>query len=107
MNLTHRHAFLRYIVIDECLVQPVKDSEDAASGKSEEESLWYKEDLLAAINQRISAFSPHAKPIAMRTLEKDLVDMQSLFGVEILKLSQNRRAHYRYAKSGMSIRKRA
>lgn len=105
MNLTHRHAFLRYIVIDECLVQPVKDSEDAASGKSEEESLWYKEDLLAAINQRISAFSPHAKPIAMRTLEKDLVDMQSLFGVEILKLSQNRRAHYRYAKSGMSIRK--
>lgn len=105
MNPIQRHAFLRYIVIDECLVQPFKNPENLGASNSEGESLWYKEDLLTAINQRISSFSPHSKPIAMRTLEKDLVDMQSLFGVEILKLSKNRRAHYRYAKSDMSIRK--
>tara|TARA_Y100000385_G_C13075714_1_gene631324 strand:- start:467 stop:1612 length:1146 start_codon:yes stop_codon:yes gene_type:complete len=104
MTATNRLAFLRYIVIDECLVQatrqnPTLDDADDAPGK-----LLHKQDLLAAVNARIAEFSEHTKPIAMRTLEKDLVDVQNLFGVKILKLSHNRRAHYRYAQVGMSIR---
>ena len=104
MTATNRLAFLRYIVIDECLVQatrqnPTLDDADDAPGK-----LLHKQDLLAAVNARIGEFSEHTKPIAMRTLEKDLVDVQNLFGVKILKLSHHRRAHYRYAQVGMSIR---
>ena len=107
MNPIHRLAFLRYIVIDECLLnkRPLLKSIPLDASGVRSDLPWYKEDLLRAINDRIAAFTPHGKPIAMRTLEKDIVDMQALFGVKINKLSQGRRAHYQYASKGMSIRK--
>lgn len=102
MNSSHRLAFLRYIVIDECLSEATNQSVNAG-----EDKCWFKEDLLGTINARIADFSAHTKPIAMRTLEKDLVDMQGLFDVKILKLSRSRKAHYRYEREGMSIRNSA
>jgi predicted DNA-binding transcriptional regulator YafY len=99
MNSSHRLVFLRYIVIDECLFQATNQDSNA-----EGEKIWFKEDLLEEINTRIAGFSVHTKPIAMRTLEKDLVDMQMLFDVKVRKLSRNRRAHYCYERPGMSIR---
>ena len=99
MNSSHRLVFLRYIVIDECLFQATNQDSNA-----EGEKIWFKEDLLEEINTRIADFSVHTKPIAMRTLEKDLVDMQMLFDVKVRKLSRNRRAHYCYERPGMSIR---
>ncbi len=102
MNSNHRLAFLRYIVIDQCLSRATNKSADA-----DDEETWFKEDLLEAINQRLAEFSVHTKPIAMRTLEKDLVDMQTLFDVKVKKMSRNRRAHYRYERPEMSIRNTA
>jgi predicted DNA-binding transcriptional regulator YafY len=102
MNSIHRLAFLRYIVIDECLFEATNNASESEAAK--EAKIWFKDDLLDAINERIAKFSVHSKPIAMRTLEKDIVDLQALFDVKVLKLSHNRRAHYRYAHSGMSIR---
>ena len=104
MTAINRLAFLRYIVIDECLVEATCQNQTAADAGVVQGKLMHKQDLLGAVNKRIAEFSAHTKPIAMRTLEKDLVDVQKLFGVKILKLSHNRRAHYRYAQVGMSIR---
>lgn len=104
MTAINRLAFLRYIVIDECLVEATCQNQTAADAEGVPGKLMHKQDLLGAVNTRIAEFSAHTKPIAMRTLEKDLVDVQKLFGVKILKLSHHRRAHYRYARVGMSIR---
>ena len=103
MTAINRLAFLRYIVIDECLVEATCQNQ-SAHAEGVPGKLMHKQDLLGAVNTRIAEFSAHTKPIAMRTLEKDLVDVQKLFGVKILKLSHHRRAHYRYARVGMSIR---
>ena len=104
MTAINRLAFLRYIVIDECLAEATCQNQTVPMPGVSRRKLMHKQDLLAAVNARIAEFSAHTKPIAMRTLEKDLVDVQKLFGVKILKLSHHRRAHYRYARVGMSIR---
>ena len=84
MTAINRLAFLRYIVIDECLVEATCQNQTAADAGVVQEKLMHKQDLLGAVNTRIAEFSAHTKPIAMRTLEKDLVDVQKLFGVNIL-----------------------
>jgi hypothetical protein len=63
----------------------------------------FKSDLLERVNELLKLASPGVKPIAMRTLEKDIADMQLIYGVKILKLSEHKRAYYAYARPDMSI----
>jgi hypothetical protein len=63
----------------------------------------FKPELLERVNALLKEASPGIKPIAMRTLEKDIADMQVLYGVEIVKHSDHKRAYYAYSEFGMSI----
>ena len=63
----------------------------------------FKPELLERVNALLKEASPGIKPIAMRTLEKDIADMQVLYGVEIVKHSDHKRAYYGYSEFGMSI----
>lgn len=86
MASPERNVQLRYLVIDQCLA-------DAAA---DEEQVWTKERLLAAINQALLEDNPNAKPIAMRTLEKDLVDLAAAYGVSVLSKRRGGKVHYCY-----------
>jgi hypothetical protein len=107
----NRLALLRYSILDTCFASPEgTPKERLARGKGKDlepggNTLMFKEDLLDLVNKRLQEAVPGTKPIAMRTLEKDLVDMQRLYGVKIVKHSLHKRAWYSYASSGMSIRK--
>jgi hypothetical protein len=107
----NRLALLRYSILDACFASPEgTPKERLARGKGKDQepggnTLMFKEDLLDLVNKRLQEAIPGTKPIAMRTLEKDLVDMQRLYGVKIVKHSLHKRAWYSYATAGMSIRK--
>ena len=87
--------------MDECFVwgDPTRNhvSEHAQPNK------MFKPELLERVNALLKEASPGIKPIAMRTLEKDIADMQMLYGVEIVKHSDHKRAYYAYSEFGMSI----
>lgn len=107
----NRLALLRYSILDACFSAPEGTPRERmtrgrqASGEPGGNTLMFKEDLLDLVNRRLQEAVPGTKPIAMRTLEKDLVDMQRLYGVKIVKHSLHKRAWYSYASSGMTIRK--
>jgi len=107
----NRLALLRYSILDACFSSPEGTPRDRMKrgGRTNAEpggnTLMFKEDLLDLVNRRLQEAVPGTKPIAMRTLEKDLVDMQELYGVKIVKHSLHKRAWYSYASAGMSIRK--
>lgn len=61
------------------------------------DSSWSKEALLAKVNEELISDAPNAKPVAMRTLEKDLVDIEQLYGVRIDKVRRKSKVHLRYA----------
>lgn len=86
MASPERNVQLRYLVIDECLAEAATD----------DKQVWTKDRLLATINRVMLEDNPNAKPIAMRTLEKDLVDMAAVYGVNILSNRRSGRVHYRY-----------
>ncbi|MGY8942248.1 MAG: helix-turn-helix transcriptional regulator [Flavobacteriales bacterium] len=94
-----RLTLLRYHILDECFVVKPQD-ETQILDKSE---ILYKPDLLEKINAHLKEAVPGVKPIAMRTLEKDIQDMQVIFGVQIMKKSLKKRAYYQYAKPEMTI----
>lgn len=87
MASPERNVQLRYLVIDHCLAEAAAD----------EGQVWTKERLLAAINKALQEDNPNAKPIAMRTLEKDLVDLAAIYGVNIVSKRRSGRVHYGYA----------
>ena len=93
MASPERNVQLRYLVIDHCLAEAAADKEQ----------VWTKERLLHAINQALLDDNPNAKPIAMRTLEKDLVDMVALYGVNILSKRRSGKVHYGYANEQVRI----
>tara|TARA_B110000503_G_scaffold139551_1_gene228198 strand:+ start:6238 stop:7440 length:1203 start_codon:yes stop_codon:yes gene_type:complete len=97
----NRFALLRYHILDACFVW-THPADDPNSSKSAFKKM-FKQDLLDRINACLKEASPGVKPIAMRTLEKDIADMQVLYGVQIVKHSENKRAYYAYAAFGMSI----
>lgn len=93
-----RLATLRYAVLDECFA---RDPERPAG---EPLPRFFKQDLLDLVNKRLKEAIPGTKAIAMRTLEKDIQDMQRLFGVKIVRYHEKKRAWYSYAQEGMTIR---
>jgi len=93
-----RLATLRYAVLDECFAR------DPNRPAGEPLPRHFKQDLLDLVNQRLKEAIPGTKPIAMRTLEKDIQDMQRIFGVKIVRYHEKKRAWYSYAQEGMSIR---
>ncbi len=107
----NRFALLRYSILDACFTSPEGTPRERRQRGKEAaldpggNTLMFKEDLLDLVNRRLQEAAPGTKAIAMRTLEKDLVDMQRLYGVKIVKHSLHKRAWYSYASSGMSIRK--
>ncbi len=99
MPNSNRLALLRYQVLDASFAW--SDS-DLSSGAVTPKKL-FKTDLLSRVNEFLKEAVPGIKPIAMRTLEKDIADMQAIYGVEIVKHSDQKRAYYAYAESGMGI----
>ena len=97
MTAINRLAFLRYIVIDECLVEATRQNETVTDAGGVTAKLMHKQDLLAAVNARIAEFSEHTKPIAMRTLEKDIVDMETMYGLRIERGRVGGKVHLTYA----------
>ncbi|MGB1075728.1 MAG: WYL domain-containing protein [Flavobacteriales bacterium] len=98
VSSARRLTTLRYAVLDECFTRP--------PGRNPSEPLprHFKSDLLNLVNQRLREAIPGTKPIAMRTLEKDIQDMQRLFGVKIVRYHEKKRVWYSYAQDGMTIR---
>ena len=101
MPTPNRLALLRYHILDACFTWHQVEG-DLSDGEPESKRL-YKTDLLQRVNLLLKEASPGIKPIAMRTLEKDIADMQVLYGVQIIKHSDRKRAYYVYAEPEMSI----
>ena len=95
MASPERYTQWRYLILDDCFHQ-------AACNPSIQ---WFKEALLQEVNRRLSEMNPSIKPIAMRTLEKDLVDFEALYGTEVLRQREGGRVFYRYASPEESIHK--
>ena len=93
MASPQRLTLLRYLALDECLTH----------GARNHSLRWFKPDLLQAVNAKLAEHVPHVKPIAMRTLEKDLVDMESHYRVIVTRLRDRGRVYYRYASDHDSI----
>lgn len=94
----NRLATLRYAVLDECFTR------DPNHQSGEPLPRYFKKDLLDLVNKRLKEAMPGTKPIAMRTLEKDIQDMQRIFGVRIVRYHEHKKAFYAYAQRGMTIR---
>lgn len=94
----NRLATLRYAVLDECFTRDPKHQ------SGEPLPRYFKKDLLELVNKRLKEAMPGTKPIAMRTLEKDIQDMQRIFGVRIVRYHEHKKAFYAYAQRGMTIR---
>ena len=75
MASPERNVQLRYIILDACMAQAARD----------ESVVWTKEALLQEVNRQLREDNPSTKPIAMRTLEKDIVDMESTYGLRIIR----------------------
>lgn len=99
MTTPNRLALLRYHILDACFVW----GDPTQSDMLEPPKRLFKPELLERVNALLKEASPGIKPIAMRTLEKDIADMQVLYGVEIVKHSDHKRAYYAYSEFGMSI----
>ncbi|MDE0980172.1 MAG: WYL domain-containing protein, partial [Flavobacteriales bacterium] len=101
MITPNRLALLRYHILDACFVWGDPTQSDVSV--HEQPKKVFKPELLERVNALLKEASPGIKPIAMRTLEKDIADMQILYGVQIVKHSDHKRAYYGYSQRGMSI----
>jgi len=88
---------VRYLALDEMF--------SFEEGERLPDPPMFKEDLLRHVNKRLREADKTATPIAMRTLEKDIQDLQVIYGVRVKKLSRAKRAYYCYAEAGMRIRR--
>lgn len=88
---------VRYLALDEVF--------SYQEGERLPDPPYFKEDLLKHVNKRLREADRSASPIAMRTLEKDIQDLQQIYGVRVKKLSRAKRAYYCYAEPGMQIRR--
>ena len=95
MASSERNIQLRYIILDACFAQSAR----------EESVFWTKEALLEEVNRQLLEAHPFTKPIAMRTLEKDIVDMKAIYGVHIESGRRGGKVHYAYADNSDGINK--
>ena len=87
MASPERNVQLRYIILDACMAQAARD----------ESVVWTKEALLQEVNRQLREDNPSTKPIAMRTLEKDIVDMETTYGLRIKRARLAGKVHFAYA----------
>lgn len=87
MASPERNVQLRYIILDACMAQATR----------EESVVWTKEALLQEVNRQLREDNPATKPIAMRTLEKDIVDMETTYGLNIVRGRIGGKVHFAYA----------
>ena len=59
--------------------------------------IWTKKALLSEVNRQLREDNPATKPIAMRTLEKDIVDMETTYGLCIVRARTKGKVHFAYA----------
>ena len=76
---------LRYIILDACMAQAARDNT----------VIWTKKALLSEVNRQAREDNPATKPIAMRTLEKDIVDMETTYGLCIVRARTKRKSTFR------------
>ena len=86
MASPERNVQLRYIILDACMAQAARDAS----------VVWTKEALLQEVNRQLREDNPATKPIAMRTLEKDIVDMETLYGLRIERARSGGKVHFAY-----------
>jgi predicted DNA-binding transcriptional regulator YafY len=86
---TNKNAQLRYQALDRCL------------------SNWYHkyyiEDLIEACNNALEGITKKAEGVQKRQVQKDLNDIEFLYGLEIIPHKDGHRRYYRYANRGDSI----
>lgn len=68
-----------------------------AQAARDESIVWTKEALLEEVNRQLREDNSATKPIAMRTLEKDIVDMETTFGLRIKRARLAGKVHFAYA----------
>lgn len=88
-----KNAMLRYGVIDEALSKGAQNREYALN----------KRELLDKVNEALDQHG--VEPCSMRSIEKDLLDMQKEYGVKVDYTAINRVRHYFYEDPHMSINK--
>lgn len=93
MASPERHTHWRYIILDDCL--------NAAA--QQDGPRWFKADLLKELNRQMREIHGQIKPMAMRTLEKDLVDLEVHFGVQVMRSREKGRVHFHYSSDSVSI----
>ncbi|MDA0912554.1 MAG: WYL domain-containing protein [Bacteroidetes bacterium] len=93
MASPERHAHWRYFILDECFSEAQED----------DQIRWFKTNLLLEVNRRLKAIHPGTKPIAMRTLEKDLVDFEKIYGVSIERRREKGKIYFAYPKGQIGI----
>ena len=86
MASPERNVQLRYIILDACMAQAARDAS----------VVWTKEALLQEVNRQLREDNPATKPIAMRTLEKDIVDMEAMYGLRIERTWSGGKVHFAY-----------
>ena len=87
MASPERNVQLRYIILDACMAQAARDNT----------VIWTKKALLSEVNRQLREDNPATKPIAMRTLEKDIVDMETTYGLRIVRARTKGKVHFAYA----------
>ena len=93
MASPERHTQWRYIIIDDCLT----------AATLPDGPRWFKEELLEELNRQLKEIHGQIKPMAMRTMEKDLVDLEARFGVQVVRSRDKGRVHYHYSSESVSI----
>lgn len=88
-----KNALLRYGILDEALSNGARNRDFALT----------KRELLEKVNAAL--VSHEVSPCSMRSIEKDLFDMQNEYGVSIEYFAVNRIRHYHYRDPYMSINK--
>src|SRR5574344_2654692 len=86
---TNKNAQLRYQALDRCL------------------SNWYHkyyiEELIEASHNALEGITKKAEGVQKRQVQKDLNDIEFLYGLEIIPHKDGHRRYYRYANRGDSI----
>lgn len=86
MASPERNVQLRYIILDACMAKAACDSS----------VIWTKAALLQEVNRQLRDDNPATKPIAMRTLEKDIADMEKAYGIRIERRRAEGKVHFAY-----------
>jgi predicted DNA-binding transcriptional regulator YafY len=88
---SNKHASIRYRVLDKCFANPVKK--------------YFLPDLIEACNKALREIDPESDGISKRTIQNDIVHMESAegFAAPIGHVVDGKKIYYRYTDKNFSI----